>query len=1009
MSIVPPPPLVGRATELRALIDAVTRPPAVVLVEGEAGIGKTRLVRAALDRLPSGDRAVLLGYCHQIREPFPYGPVFEALRDIRGRLPAAHRLNPVTGALRAHLPELAGALPPSPQPLDDPRAERHRVFRAIRALLAAVGPAVLVVEDLHWADDGTLDLLRFLTGQPPQGLAVVATCRRDGVAGPPLGRAYRHQPDTANVVVRLAPLDASGVASLAGALLERSDLSAGFVTRLHERTAGIPFVVEELVRSLPASLPGADDPDALDRAVDRAGVPLLLREAMAERMAGLSPEAARAVRAAAVLRLPAGEQLINVVGGDPAAPSHAGPDSAGQNSAGSGPAGPGSAGLGSAGLGSAGPGSAGLGSAGLAEALRAGVLHEHPGGRYGFRHALAQQAVYAAIPGPERRSAHVRAMAALATTDAPPLVQLAFHARQAGDTDCWVRHGTAAAQQAAALGDTALAVEVVEGMLDDPDLPARDRGPLVLMLSRFAATGLSHQRVVRLLRQVLRGDFLSRDVRGEVRLNLGVVLSNQAGDAAAGRPEIMAALAELNDRPTLAARGWASMAMPEWGAESLAEHAEWMARAEALVATADNPELSAAVLANRASFEMTTGSPGAFDVAARLPAEDPRAGVRREVARAYCNLHDSATTVGLYAAAERFAREGRRLALETGAQYPAFLLDASAIRREWLTGRWDGLRDRAASLGESATETPLIAVDLWLVLGLLALATGEWEEAVRQFHRAGLDAPEARNAPVVTAAAGGLVDLHLARGAVDKAAAEAERAVARLRRKGVWVWGASLVPSAVVAFARAGRMGAAAELVDEYAAGIAGRVAPAAHAALDAARGALAAAGPGHAAGLGHAAGHGHADAARPGLADAAAFFARAREAYAALPQPYAAARSAEGEARSRLALGDGAAAVVYREAAEQYGRLGATHDAARCRRVLRDIGVDVPLPRGGRRGAGALSQREREVARLVALGRTNREIADVLFLSTRTVETHVATVLRKLGVRSRTQIAPPA
>ncbi|MGI5159329.1 helix-turn-helix transcriptional regulator [Microbispora sp. CA-102843] len=990
MSIVPPPPLVGRATELRTLIDAVTRPPAVVLVEGEAGIGKTRLVRAALDRLPSGDRAVLLGYCHQIREPFPYGPVFEALRDIRGRLPAAHRLNPVTGALRGHLPELAGALPPSPQPLEDPRAERHRVFRAIRALLAAVGPAVLVVEDLHWADDGTLDLLRFLTGQPPQGLAVVATCRRDGVAGPPLGRAYRHQPDTANVVVRLAPLDASGVGSLAGALLERSDLSPGFVTRLHELTAGIPFVVEELVRSLPASLPGADDPDALDRAVDRAGVPLLLREAMAERMAGLSPAAAGAVLAAAVLRLPAGEQLISAVGGDAAL----GPGSAGLCTLGPGSAGPCTLGPGSAGLRTLGPSSAGLctlgpSSAGLAEALRAGVLHEHPGGRYGFRHALAQQAVYDAIPGPERRSAHVRAMAALAATDTPPLVQLAFHARQAEDTDAWVRHGTAAAQQAAALGDTALAVEVVEGMLDDPGLPVRDRGPLVLMLSRFAPTGLSHQRVVRLLRQVLRGDFLSRDVRGEVRLNLGVVLSNQAGDAAAGRPEIMAALAELNDRPTLAARGWASMAMPEWGIESLAEHAEWMARAEALVATADNPELSAAVLANRASFEMTTGSPGAFDVAARLPVDDPRTGVRREVARAYCNLHDSATTVGLYAAAERFAREGRRLALETGAQYPAFLLDASAIRREWLTGRWDGLRDRAASLGESATETPLIAVDLWLVLGLLALATGEWEEAVRQFHRAGLDAPEARNVPVVTAAAGGLVDLHLARGAMDEAVAEAERAVGWLRRKGVWVWGAGLVPSAVVAFARAGRMEMAAELVDAYAAGIADRVAPAAHAALDAARGALAAAEPRH--------------------ADAAAFFARAREAYAALPQPYAAARAAEGAARARLALGDGAAAAGFREAAEWYGRLGATHDAARCRRVLRDIGVDVPLPRGGRRGAGALSQREREVARLVALGRTNREIADVLFLSTRTVETHVATVLRKLGVRSRTQIAPPA
>ncbi|RGA00497.1 LuxR family transcriptional regulator, partial [Microbispora triticiradicis] len=143
--------------------------------------------------------------------------------------------------------------------------------------------------------------------------------------------------------------------------------------------------------------------------------------------------------------------------------------------------------------------------------------------------------------------------------------------------------------------------------------------------------------------------------------------------------------------------------------------------------------------------------------------------------------------------------------------------------------------------------------------------------------------------------------------------------------------------------------------------------------------------------------------------ADAAGLFARARRAYGVLPQPYAAARAAEGEARARLALGDGAATPALRETAERYARLGATHDAARCRRLLREIGVEVRLPGGRGRKAGGLSQREKEVARLVALGRTNREIADVLFLSTRTVETHVATVLRKLGVRSRTQIAPPA
>ncbi|WP_433248284.1 helix-turn-helix transcriptional regulator [Streptosporangium sp. CA-135522] len=940
MSSVVSPVLVGRAVELQVLIDAMTHPPAVALVEGEAGIGKTRLVRAALGRLASGDRSVLLGYCHQIREPFPYGPVFEALREIAGRLPATEALNPVTGALRGYLPELACALPPSPEPLDDPRAERHRVFRAIRALLAAVGPAVLVIEDLHWADDGTRDLLRFLTDQPPEGLTTVATYRREdrGTAGLPLGHAYRHPPGTTSVVIPLTPLDVPGVRSLADALLNRSGLSPTFVTRLHERTAGIPFVVEEVIRSLP----DGEGPDALDR----VGVPLLLREAMAEQMAGLSAAAVNAVQAAAVLRLPMSERLITAVGGN---------------------------------------------SAGLGEALRAGVLHEHPGGRYGFRHALAQQAVYDAIPGPDRRLAHEHAMTALTATDPPPLVQLAFHARQAGDMDAWLRHGTAAANHAAALGDTALAVEVLENMLADPDLPAPDRGPLVLLLSRLAAIGLlglSHQRVVRLLRHLLREDFLSRGVRGEARLNLGMVLCNQAGDNAAGRSEIMAAVAELHDRPRLAARGLASLAMPGWSTEPLATHEEWMVRAEALVATADSPELAAAVLANRASLEMTIGSPEAFAVAATLPVADPSAAVRREAARAYCNLHDAATTLGDYATAEKFAREGRRLAAETGALYPAYLIKVSTIRREWLTGRWDGLRARAAALAEPATETSLVAVDLWLVLGLLALATGEWEEAARHLHDAGLDAPDDRFLPIVAAAAGGMIELHLARGASESAVAEAERSVARLRRKGVWVWGAHLVPAAVTAIAQAGRVDEAAELVAEFADGIADRLAPAAHAALDAARGALAATDRRH--------------------GDAAGFFARAREAYAALPQPYAAARAHEGEARAGLALGDRTVASAFAELAERFASLGATHDAARCRRTLRDIGVEVQLPRGRKGGSGALSQREREVARLVALGRTNREIADVLFLSTRTVETHVATVLRKLGIRSRTEIAPP-
>ncbi|MGH3736876.1 MAG: helix-turn-helix domain-containing protein, partial [Micromonosporaceae bacterium] len=85
---------------------------------------------------------------------------------------------------------------------------------------------------------------------------------------------------------------------------------------------------------------------------------------------------------------------------------------------------------------------------------------------------------------------------------------------------------------------------------------------------------------------------------------------------------------------------------------------------------------------------------------------------------------------------------------------------------------------------------------------------------------------------------------------------------------------------------------------------------------------------------------------------------------------------------------------------------LGATSDAARCARLLRELGQAPPGARPGRRGYGdALSPREREVARLIAAGRTNREIAGVLFLSPRTVEQHVARVLRKLGAISRDQL----
>ncbi|MCP2269341.1 ATP-binding protein [Actinokineospora diospyrosa] len=923
---------VGRATELAELAGCVRRPPAVALLEGEAGVGKTRLVRELL-RLPQvAARTVLVGACQPMRTPLPYGPVVDVLRET-GHLLAgvADRLPPVTGALRPLLPELADLLPPE---LDrgDIAIERHRVFRAVRELLAAYGPTLLVLEDLHWADEGTQDLLRFLTSPPPPELSAVFSYRKEEGAALP-GSGYRLLADARNSLLRLRPLEPGPVAALAADLLG-TEVPEDFALALHHRTAGIPFVIEEVLREV-RETGDAPRPTVLDL-VD---IPDLLRDTMSDRLARLGPTVAAVVHAAAVLDMPATEQEIGTVAGLPARR---------------------------------------VGTA-LTRALAAAVLHETDTGRYALRHPLARQAAYICVPGPQRSRLHARAALMLAAAADPPVVRLAHHHRRAGELTDWVRKTLAAVDQATEVGDTALALQLLEDALVDDALPARARNTLAVRLSRVALNAIANSSTVERLGALLRDGSLVRAARGEVRLNLGRLLMNQAGRMELGQNEIEIAIHDLRDRPPLAARGMAALSIPSFGTRPVEFHLRWLDEAVRVLDGVRDQELVASVRANEVTALAQLGDPRMWSAAAALPESARSSRVRRQLSRAYNNLADAAAWLGHYGAAREYLRTGGSLLADADVPFLSMLATGTGLRLDVAAGRWDGLPTAAAALIDQAGDMGYLAADAHLALAWLAIARDDRDRASRHLDDALLAAPE--NAPVSLAVATGRLSIALARGDVAAAAVGAERAVGEVRNKGNWVWAAELTPWATRALVRSGRIAEAADLVAEYVAGIEGRDAPLATAGAELARGVLA--------------------AARGCQEEAVTHYAAAGEHYTTLPHPHAAASALEAAARCALELGDTATATRHLTTATTgFADLGATRDEARCRQIARRFRRGTPR---GRKGYGDdLSPREREVVDLVAAGRTNRQIAQELYLSPRTVEHHVAKAMRKLGLSSR-------
>jgi hypothetical protein len=453
-------PFVGRGDELRAIVGAVADARRgrgrVLLVAGEAGIGKTRLIEEAVGEL---DVAVHWGRCREAAGAPAYWPWTQALRGLAETLPPDELRAPLDADARllARLvPPLRALLPAAPDATSDPRFAgdpeqlRFQLFDALAGWLRRVTrarPAVLVLDDLHWADSESLLLLRFLAAEiATLPLAVIGTHRE--IEARQLPTAPRLLADAARLGQRvvLRGLDPDDVAALVRGVL--GDVRPDVLRAIERTSEGNPFFVRELV----ALVARDGQPEGATLAL-----PDEVRELVRRRLEPLPAEVRELLGVAAVLGrefdLPL---VVAVVGVDaPTALDR------------------------------------------LAEAVRAGLVQEVPGApeRHRFAHALVHDTVYDGLPVAIRAALHVRAAAVLeglhpAERDARA-ADVALHLLRSEDR-LHVERSIAYSVRAAELAHAALGYEEASGHYEralEAQLatgrPLAERLPLLL---RFGET-----------------------------------------------------------------------------------------------------------------------------------------------------------------------------------------------------------------------------------------------------------------------------------------------------------------------------------------------------------------------------------------------------------------------------------------------------------------------------------------------------------------------------------------
>ncbi|GAA4346291.1 helix-turn-helix transcriptional regulator [Angustibacter luteus] len=698
---------VGRDAERgllgQALADVVRAEPRLVLVRGDAGSGKSRLLDEWSRDLQ--EVTVLRGGCQRLTTThLPYAPVVQALRPVAAG-PLLDGWHPAARA--AVSPVLAAAEPPTGQADRWRGAQVLELTLALLAQLAAQRPVVLVLEDLHWADQATTDLLLFLAGNlSVERLLVVGTLRTDEPSQPQWLREALTQLGSMPRCSRidLAALTDPAVAQIIADV--EPALGADDVGRLVRRAMGNPFFAEELAR--------ASDPDQ--------PLPEALRDVLLVRHAQLPPTARQIVQVVCVVAGPVRHELLTgVIDADVADLNVA-----------------------------------------LRVALRDGLLQRHGSDAFVVRHALLQEAVYGDLLPGERVAWHTR-VAERVDAD-PELVGgperaaavLAEHWQAAGRPDLAVAPLVRAARAATArrsptdaarLWRTALglwpdaqpgaAPATVEGL----DRPAV-RMELAVSLRRGpqAADGVESLRLA--LDEVGRDDAARR---AEVLERLALHL-NDTGDGEAALAAAREACATAPTRPLEPGRSLAARCHATLGAIRMvrgqyeASHEE-CEQALALARAVDDLATRAYVLAVDGVNVVVLDGPDRAVPSMREALElSERLGDVEATLRAWINLTYVLESAGRWADAAQAARSGLQVAERHGlALTNGALLTANEATALLACGRFAEARQILETVLESATGPTARTTRPYLlaVLGEALVELGALDEARGALHAIG--------------------------------------------------------------------------------------------------------------------------------------------------------------------------------------------------------------------------------------------------------------------------------